>query len=398
MIAITRVRPVLLSAPYGDPVSNAENRLHLPGGWRTTGFVEITLANGAIGLGEGYLAVFAPKVFVSIVELVAPLLVGKDAGDLGGRFRDLVIATGYWSFEGAARHVISAVETALQDCLAQLQDVPLWRRLGAEHSRPLEVYASGGDSIVPEAMAMELAQVAQLGIRTFKIRGRSHQVDKVAWTQRAGAAEGIGIAVDMTQNLATPSQTPEEVIEFTRAVTDASGAPPVFLEEVLGPDRIADLPALRAELDVAIAGGEIVTTENELVRRIHAGSYDIVQPDATVIGGIAPVLDVFAAASLADVQVYVHCWGAGVGVLANYHAALAGGGNLVEWPMPSYPLRAMLLDEVLTIQGGAVTLSERPGLGIQLTAELEREFAFREDAVYDCLVDPAHALPSASWR
>ena len=398
MITITRVRAVLLSAPYGDSKSSAENRLHLPSGMRTCGFVEITLSDGTIGIGEGYLAVFAPRVFQAIVDLLEPLLVGKDAQDIETRFRDIVTATGYWSFQGAARHVISAVEIALQDCAARLDGLPLWRRLGGSELRPLDIYASGGDSIGPDAMAVELATVASLGIRTFKIRGRAHQVDKVAWTQRAGSDLGIGIAVDMTQNLVVPSQTPDDVLGFIRDVTDASGVAPVFLEEVLGPDRIDELPNLRAASSVPIAGGEIVTTEAELIQRIRAGSYDIAQPDATVIGGLQPVLEVFAATRATDVRVYVHCWGAGVGVLANYHASLAAGGIMVEWPLPSYPLREELLDGVLTMGNGVATLSELPGLGIQLTPELEKEFAFREDAAYDCLVDPARVPPAGDWR
>ena len=59
---IVRVRPVLLSAPYAD-AGNLEVQLHLPGGHRTCGLVEVTLEDGTTGLGEGYLAVFAPQVF-----------------------------------------------------------------------------------------------------------------------------------------------------------------------------------------------------------------------------------------------------------------------------------------------------------------------------------------------
>lgn len=398
MARITRVRSILLSAPYGDPASSMENRLHLPSGLRTCGFVEITLEDGTVGIGEGYLAVFAPKVFRSIVDLIEPLLLGKDARELETRVRDIVTATGYWSFHGAARHVVSAIEIALQDCNAQMEGVPLWRRLGGSALRPLAIYASGGDSLDPEAMAGELKNVAALGTTTFKIRGRAHQVDKVTWTQRAGSASGIGIAVDMTQNLVVPSQTPDDVLDFLRAVVDGSGEAPVFLEEVLGPDRIAQLPELRESADVPIAGGEIVTTESELIDRVRRGSYDIAQPDATVIGGLQPVLDVFAAAREYGTQVYVHCWGAGVGVLANYHASLAAGGRIVEWPLPAYPLREELLKGLVSIEAGEVTLSSVPGLGIRLTPEIEREFAFREDAVYESLVDPSRVPAPVAWR
>ena len=395
MATITRVRPVLLSAPYAEPKGNLEVLLHLPGGWRTTGLVEITLDNGVVGLGEGYLAVFAPGVFRALVELLAPVVVGRDPTELSGILRALQITTGYWSLQGAAQHVVSAFEIALQDCRAQLLDVPLWKALGGQAGRPLRVYASGGDSINPDFMHRELQEVAGMGIDMLKIRARKHQADKVAWCQREGAKANIAIAVDMTQNLAVPSQSVEDILTFVRDVVEAGGRPPVFLEEVLGPYLVPSLPALRRQLALPIAGGEIVTTAWELCERLRAGYYDIVQPDATVLGGIGPVLEVFSAAG--DCQVYVHCWGAGVGMLANYHAAVAGGGKVVEWPLPAYPLRQALMREPLRVVDGRLSLPDLPGLGVRLTPQIEREFQFREEAVYRCLVDPS-LVPAAIWK
>lgn len=399
MARVKSIRPVLLSAPYAAPAGNAEVILHLPHGLRTTGLVEITLDNGIRGLGEGYLAVFAPKVFVEIARLLAPVVEGRDVHDLPGIVRDLQVTAGYWSYQGAAQHVLAAFEIALQDARAQMLGLPLWQALGGTMSRPLPAYASGGDSVSPEFMQQEFAAVASLGIHVFKIRARKTQVGKAHWCQRTGAghATGITVAVDMTQNLAVPSQTVEDVLAFERSFAEAGLAPPAFLEEVLGPLAVGQLPALRGMSRVPIAGGEIVTTATELGDRIRAGSYDIAQPDATVIGGVGPVMEVFAAARRTGTAVYVHCWGGGVGMLANYHAAMAGGGEMVEWPLPRYPLREALWPEPPSVRDGHLTLPDRPGLGAALTPAVEREFRFREEAVYHCLVD-ASRIPPADWR
>ena len=276
--------------------------------------------------------------------------------------------------------------------------VPLWKALGGTQARALPAYASGGDSVSPRFMEDEFATVAGLGIDVFKIRARGSQVAKAHWCQRAGSAGGRGItvAVDMTQNLAVPSQSVDEVLAFERSFAEAGLRAPAFLEEVLGPLAVKQLPALRQRAATPIAGGEIVTTATELNDRIEAGSYDIAQPDATVIGGVGPVMEVFGAARRAETAVYVHCWGAGVGMLANYHAALAGGGERVEWPVPRYPLREALWAHAPRMENGRVTLADVPGLGAALTPAVEREFPFREEAVYHCLVDPAR-IPPADW-
>ncbi len=396
---IVSVRSVLLSAPYADARDDLEVILHLPSGWRTTGLVEITLSNGMVGLGEGYLAVFAPRVFEEIVKLVAPVLLGRDPQDIARLCREVSTVTGYWSLQGAAQHVVSAVEIALQDCRAQALRLPVWRMLAGARARPnLRFYASGGDAVGPEPMSRELDRIQALGIDILKIRARNHEADKTRWCQRAGGKRGIMVAVDMTQNLAIPSQSVDDVVRFLGEVTREGGAAPVFLEEALGPLEVANYAKLRTSVrGTKIAGGEIVTTAIELCQRIEQGCYDIAQPDATVLGGVGPTLEVFAAAKRHGVQVYVHCWGGPVGMMANYHAAMAGGGTVAEWPVKSYPLRDALVVQPWEITRGELVLPEVPGLGVRLTPEIEREYAFREEAVYRCLVDPLR-IPRADWR
>ena len=125
---IIQINPVLLSAPYAT-ADNMEVQLHLPSGYRTCGMVEITLDNGLKGLGEGYLAVFAPGVFREIVRLTAPFIEGRRLDEHQQIMADLQVVTGYWSRQGAARHVLSAIDIALYDLLAQIAEKPLYKYL-----------------------------------------------------------------------------------------------------------------------------------------------------------------------------------------------------------------------------------------------------------------------------
>ncbi|HEV3177141.1 MAG TPA: hypothetical protein VGZ72_14205, partial [Stellaceae bacterium] len=119
MPKIRSVRSVLLSSPYADPDDPEIKECFPNGAKRTIGMVEVTLENGVTGLGEGYLAVFAPRVFTAIVDLCRPQLLGLDGFDIPGAVRRLRSLCDYWSLQGAARHVISAVEIALQDAKAK---------------------------------------------------------------------------------------------------------------------------------------------------------------------------------------------------------------------------------------------------------------------------------------
>lgn len=308
------------------------------------------------------------------------------------------LTTGYWSLQGAAQHVVSAIEIALEDCRARLRGVPVWKLWAAGSGRALTLYASGGDAVGPAPMRNELDRIQALGIETVKIRGRHQQVDKTLWCQREARERGIAVAVDMTQNLAIPSQSVEDILGYLRALEAAGGVPPVFLEEALGPMEIEKYATLRARVKGSrIAGGEIVTTAIELCRRIEQGCYDIAQPDASVIGGIGATLEVFAAARRHQADVYVHCWGGPVGMMANYHAAMAGGGTVAEWPIKPYALREAMIETPWNLQRGKLVLPETPGLGVRLTQATERAYPFRSDAVYHC-VPASVQLPPADWR
>lgn len=396
MTKIKEVRPVLLSAPYANP-DNREVQLHLPSGFRTCGLVEITLENGMKGLGEGYLAVFAPRVFEQLIYLMRPYLLGRDVMDFQKIYRDMLLVIGYWSMQGAAMHALSAVEIALQDCRGKVLDMPVYKLLGGKIEDSLQLYGSGGDSATPEAMQQELEYLETLGIRHFKIRARKHQADKAIWCMKKGAEKGIRIAVDMTQNLQYPGQSVGDVVKFVNKVEQASGQELFFVEEVLGPANLMGYPLLRQKLNAKIAGGEIVTTAKELCDRVALGTYDIAQPDATVIGGIRPVMEVFDTARRHATEVVVHCWGGPVGMMANYHAALAGGGKLTEWPMPSFPLREAMVAEPWKIKKGRLLIADTPGLGVELTEEVEQKYAFREDAIYHCLTSPTK-LTQTNWH
>ncbi len=397
MPRIVNMRPVLLSAPYAH-ADSLEVRKFLKAGHRTCGLIEITLEDGTTGLGEGYVATFAPRVFVEIVKLVDPYLVNKEAFDIGARYRDACSVVEYWSLQGAARHVVGAFEIALVDAKAKMLGVPAYSLLGGKRAETLALYGGGGDSLQPEAMQKEIAMLESMGIDLFKIRVLNRDVGKTLWALEHAASAGIRVGVDMSQNLATPAQTVNDVVRYVETVHAKTSHRIEFLEEALGPADIESYPLLRSKLNVKICGGEIVTTAQELCQRVAAKLYDFVQPDATVIGGMGDLMEVISACRRHGSRAVVHCWGGAVCMMANYHAALAGGEQLAEWPMPSFPLREAMMVEPLRIQNGQMQAPSTADLGVKLAPEIEKEYAFREDAVYACIGTSEEVPPDSVWE
>ncbi len=394
---IQQVRCVLLSSSYAG-ADDPEIKECFPNGpKRTVGMVEVTLDNGVTGLGEGYMAVFAPKVFQAIVELTTPYVLGKDAFAIADRVRDLCSVCDYWSLQGAARHVTSAYEIALVDAKAKSQGVPAYELLGGTESESIRIYGSGGCCDAKEQFERELDLLDSLGIELYKIRAVTGDIYRTAWALEAAGQRGVRVGIDMCQNLADPPQAVDDVVRYVEAVRKLTDRSILFLEEAIGPDCPEGFKELRSRVDIKICGGEIITTPKEMIHRIQDEVYDFVQPDASVIGGISAVMDIFSAGHAHGTEVVVHAWGGAVAIMASYHAAFAADGELVEYPMLDFPLgREMMGDQGKIVQGRLLKPSA-PGLGITLTPEMEASYPFDKTAVYSCMLHDWGPPPDSYW-
>lgn len=398
MPQIANARCILLSSPYAD-ADDPEIKECFPNGpKRTIGMVEITLDNGVKGIGEGYLAVFAPLVFKSIVELCTPQVVGKDAFDIERRTRDLRSLCDYWSLQGAARHVISAFEIALQDAKGKSLDRPVYDLLGGARLDSIQIYGSGGCCDAKVQFIRELELLQSKGIKLYKIRSVKRDIFRTAWILEEAAKRGISVGIDMCQNLADPPQAVEDVVHFVSEVRKVSQQPILFLEEAIGPDAPEGFKALRRQIDIPVYGGEIITTPKEMITRMKDGVYDGVQPDASVMGGISAVMDIFAASRGTGTRVVVHAWGGAAAIMASYHAAFAADGDLVEYPMLDFPLGAEMIGDQGQIVSGRLIRPTTPGIGVTLTPEMEARYPFDPAAVYSCALIDFGPPSDEYWR
>ena len=398
MPKISKIRTVLLSSPYADPDDPEIKECFPNGAKRTIGMVEITLDNGVTGIGEGYLAVFAPLVFKSIVDLAEPYMLGFDGFDIAGAVRRLRSLCDYWSLQGAARHVISAFEIALQDAKGKSLGMPVYDLLGGAKVENIAIYGSGGCCDAKEQFQRELELLDTKGIKLYKIRSVKRDLYRTAWALDESAKYGVNVGVDMCQNLADPPQAVDEVISFVEAVHALTPHRMIFLEEAVGPDAPEGVKELRSRIDVPVYGGEIITTPKEMITRMEMGAYDAVQPDASVIGGISAVMDIFEAGRRTKTSVVVHAWGGAAAIMASYHAAFAAGGKLVEFPMLYFPLAEEMIGDQGKIVDGRLLKPTAPGLGLTLTSEMEARYPFDETAVYSCVLNDWGPPPDDYWK
>jgi L-alanine-DL-glutamate epimerase-like enolase superfamily enzyme len=386
MSKIENIRTILLSADYGDEKHPEILECFPNGPKRTIGLVEVTLENGVKGYGEGYLGVFAPQVFKSIVELCAPYLLGKDGFDILRRYKDLCSVCDYWSLQGAARHTTSAIEIALVDAKSKTQKCPAYKLFGNNSKEKIEVYGSGGICDTKEHFIEELELLKTLGIKKYKIRAAPSDINRTAWLLKEARKYDVDVGIDMCQNLADPPINANDVIDYINFVKKITKEKILFLEEAVGPMDIKGFKKLKETLNIDICGGEVITTPLEMIERINLDIYNFVQPDASVIGGMHAVKEVFEYAKTKKITPVVHAWGGPVAIMANYHIAFGCNGNLVEFPMIPYKLEPIMFGDQRVIKNGNLLRPEISGIGITMSDKIEKDFSFDKKAVYSCVV------------
>ena len=78
----------------------------------------------------------------------------------------------------------------------------------------------------------------------------------------------------------------------------------------------AGYDVLTESLDIAVAGGEVLDSRISARDHIVKRSFDIIQPDVVLCGGIAEVLFIAEMARLWSVQCVPHCWSGAIGIAA----------------------------------------------------------------------------------
>jgi L-alanine-DL-glutamate epimerase-like enolase superfamily enzyme len=148
-----------------------------------------------------------------------------------------------------------------------------------------------------------------------------------------------------------------------------------WVEEPLPGADLGGMRALRDSTGVAIAGGEMARTYDELLAAHRADALDVFQPDVVLALGISRTRTLAELVLAGNRRFTPHTWSNGIGLLANLHVVCGvGGGPWVEFPYdpPAWTpeRRDFMLAEPVEVDGdGCLRIPPRPGLGIVLDAD-----------------------------
>jgi L-alanine-DL-glutamate epimerase-like enolase superfamily enzyme len=140
---------------------------------------------------------------------------------------------------------------------------------------------------------------------------------------------------------------------------------PRWIEEPVLPDKIESYAEIRRRVNVPISGGEHEYTRWGLKQLMDAQAVDVLQPDIYWCGGITETLKICAIASTYDLPVVPH----GHSTNATAHLIASQPANLcpiLEYLVKWNTIHQWFLKTPLKPENGVVTLTDAPGLGMEL--------------------------------
>ena len=333
-------------------------------------FVKVLSDEHIYGIGEAY-RVGPDAATVAVIDDFKSWLIGEDPFRLEHLWRLMYNGS---RFPGGSigYAALSGIEIALWDLKGRALGRPVYELIGGRCRDRIRVYRGIGGA-TPDALAADALRAVAEGFTAVKFAPQPPDSEKMPWGMvLRGTAErmeavrkAVGDAVDVGLDPHARIFEPYKARELTEAVRLYR---PMFVEEPLRPENIPALAALRREVGVPIATGEMLYTKYAFRDILAGGAADILQPDLLICGGLLEAKKIAAMAEAHYVTVAPHSPLGPVSTAVAVHFAASTPNFLIlEYqPDQSGPSRD-LVRKPLLFEDGYIRIPDQPGLGIELS-------------------------------
>ena len=359
-LAITNVETFLLrhKLPRAIGVSIALSE------FRQSLLVKISTDSGLVGWGE-------------------TTEVGGTRGAIEGRLKPLLLGanplahrqlwSALWGANFGDGRAVAGVDIALHDLRGKALGLSVAELYGGRVRDKVLAYAAAmnyTEGVRPEdQFPAEAAGLAKRGFRAMKIRtGRFEPRRDLAVLAKIRDTVGRDIRLLTDGNGAF---TLPQAVKFGKELEKLDFY--CFEEPLPQGLNYAGYDVLTQSLDIAVSGGELFDSRSAARDHIVKRSFDIIQPDVTLCGGVAEVLFIAEMARLFSVQCVPHCWSglprdrrhAASAVAAwQLHARLfAAMRPMLEFDTFENPFREEIVRRPFQLKQGHVDSGSRPRPG-----------------------------------
>lgn len=351
-------------------------------------FVRVRTRDG--GEGWGQVAPYCADITAQVVHRqVAPYALGKSALDID--YLVDIIPEREHKFPGAyLRRAIGGLDTALWDLHGKCEGKAVCELIGGTPG-PLRAYGSSMKrNITPQREAERLTDLRdRLGFDAFKFRvgaecGRDvdewpGRTEEIVPTMRQAMGEDVALLVDANSGF-----SPKRAIEVGHLLQDNGVS---HYEEPCPYWEYEQTKQVTEALDIDVTGGEQDCSLVDWRRMIAGRVVDIVQPDVCYLGGLTRTLRVAKMAEDAGLPVTPHSANLSMVTLFTMHLlrAIPNAGKYLEFSIEGadyYPWQQdLFVESPYDVEGGQVTVSDRPGWGVEINPGWLARSAYRVSEV-----------------
>jgi len=329
--------------------------------------VRVETESGLVGYGEAFSYACRRAVQAVVEDMIAPVAVGCDAGDIAALNRRLQQELHLQGRHGLTIFALSGLDIALWDIAGKAAGLPLHRLLGAAGGKSIPGYASLYRYQDPEVVAERCLAARQQGYRWIKL----HEITE---REVAAAREALGNDIPIMVDTNCP-WTPTEALRHALAFKPYGIH---WLEEPLfPPEDFASLARLQEQAGIPLAAGENACTAFDFQKMFAAGAVSYAQPSVTKVGGISEFLRVAALASAQGVEIMPHApyFGPGFPATLQLCAALPAGALFERLYVD---LEASLYGDLINAVDGSFRVPAGPGLGMDPDPDVIESYRIRD--------------------
>ena len=289
-----------------------------------------------------------------------------------------------WGANFGDGRAVAGCDIALHDLRGKALGLSIADLYGGRQRDKVMGYAAAmnyTDGVRPEDQhPPEAAALAKQGFRAMKIRtGRYGHKRDLAVMEKIRDAVGPDVKLLTDGNGAF---TLPQAVKFGKELEKLDFY--CFEEPLPQSPNYAGYDELTKSLDIAVAGGEVLDSRATAREHIVKRSFDIIQADLSLCGGIAEVLFISEMARLFGIQALPHCWAGAIviaaslqlnSLLAPHFQGFAGGDEpMMEFDVYENPFRTEITPWKFDLKNGDFDVPTGPGLGIEINEEVVKKY------------------------
>ncbi len=360
--------------------------------------VKLTTDDGITGWGECYAASVGPEAMRAVIEDVfARYFEGENPENIEALFRRTYSSGFTQRPDLTVMGAFSGLEIACWDILGKARGRPVYALLGGKvwdkvrcytYLYPLPQHDMTAFWTAPNMSAEAAADCVARGYTAVKfdpagpytMRG-GHMPAMSDISQSVAFCKAIREAVGDKADLlfGTHGQfTTAGAIRLGQALEPYS---PLWFEEPIPPDAVEQMAQVARSVRIPVATGERLTTKAEFAPVLRSGAAAILQPALGRAGGIWETKKIAAMAEVYNAQMAPHLYAGPIEWAANLHLATSIP-NLLMAETIETPFHDALIKSSIRVEEGFVSLSDAPGLGIEVDETLARAHPYTGDGLH----------------